>query len=197
MRRLHRRIFAGVCWVLAALRFSNAAGLLVYVDHGPCVACGDAPHSLAFPYYDAGLGEQSAWSYFFEPVHDLSAMIDSSIGKTFDTVDVVTLSTTATWNLQANTSNTYHIEPYTDEPTIRGEKAHAFRTKQRSTAWSVMRAVQPLPHLRQYVDAFWHGAGLHGQFVLGVHLRGTDKKCVMTARRAHALALAAPLTCAP
>jgi len=164
--------FAGVCWVLAALRFALAAGLLVYVDHGPCVACGDAPHSLAFPYYDSGLAEQSAWSYFFEPVHDLSGIVD----EMSTAVDVVTLSTRATWNLQDNT-NAYHVEPYTDDSSMRGDRAHAFRKKQRAAAWSVMQAVRPLNYLRQYIDAFWHGAGLHGHFVLGVHLRGTDKRC--------------------
>jgi len=162
--------FAQVAHVLNELLYAERC------DYTPVVVFGREAPDGENPYYDERYGDNS-WEYCFEPVSE----IDPGTLGTIDPERLVNLTPSEVGVLNFEDPNSIYLYPYHStyhkayfDPEWYGE--------QRRKAHRVIRDyVRVKPIIADQVDDFFR-EHMDGGPVLGLHLRGTDKRRVANHR---------------
>ena len=178
--------FVYVVFALNALEFAEEAGAACasvwFGEKGLSRRGGDGgrPALWTTPnlFYDASYGP-NVWEYFFAPVR----CPEGKVGRFGQEHRVVGLTDgSLAWLHEQRPRSVFTYQ----------HGLHASRRERFDEGWYAQQRVHGAelvrkyarvrPHVRCAVDAFWRAQGLDGAPVMGVHLRGTDKRSALGGR---------------
>mmetsp|Transcript_5788 Transcript_5788/g.18075 ORF Transcript_5788/g.18075 Transcript_5788/m.18075 type:complete len:1617 (+) Transcript_5788:79-4929(+) len=161
--------FAYLLFALNQLAFAQRQKLMAYVDFGRCTVNGHDHYSSggANLYFDGTAGP-NMWDYYFEPVSSYRPGLKGFQGRA--------LPSKTLWRLHHKESQSIFAYYYGMYSYKRAYDESWYRTMRERASRLLLQYVRPRAHIVQAVDQFWSSHFAPGAYVVGVHMRGTDKK---------------------